>query len=411
MLFLRLALLNIGKYRRRSTVIVISVALSMVVMVFVSGMLGGLRKSFFANLVQQSGHLQIHDGGWSKRLNPYSIRYLISNPEELIGRLHKDSIFEQDATNAEPLLQFGALLVNGNKNLAMAGIGVKPNTRFYGQVRTGMVKGSFLPSAEGGGIAVSESTARLLGLTLGSKVAVLVQDSSGSPYYLSYPVTGLFHSGVSEIDDSAFFVTLSAAQQLLNLPHRATEIRVTLGDANRAAAVASAIEPSLKKQGLSVETWRQINGNLVTLVDELNVFSFIIDLFIVIVAATVITNSILMTVFERISTFGTLRAIGLKRRQLFWMIVDEGLILGLIGSIIGLAIGLLPVLYFHVHGMNIGSLSSEFGTGTTFYTALTAGNGILDFVAGVLIAAGGTLYGALSSSRLSLIDSLRKEGA
>jgi putative ABC transport system permease protein len=411
MLFLRLALLNIRKYHRRSTIIVFSVMLSVLVMVFVGGMLDGLKKSFFSELLQESGHLQIHDQGWANRLDPYSIKYLISDPERIVNELDANPVFSQLAVKAEPILHFGALLVNGNKNVAMAGQGVSPKTAFFSQVRDGMVAGKFLPGGEKSGIALSASTAKLLNLKLGDPVVVLVQDSSGSPYYLSYPLTGIFHSGVSEIDDSFFFLTLGNAQDLLDLSGKASEIRVTLRDPNEAASVVTRILPVMKKNGLSVETWRQINGSLIIFIDMADLFSIIINIFIVIVAATVITNSILMTVFERIPTFGTLRAIGLKRGQLFWMIIDEGLLLGLVGGILGLVVGVPLVLYFQAYGLNVGALSTAIGTGTTYYFAMTPKNGILDFIGGVLIATGGSLYAAWVSTRMQLIESLQDQGA
>lgn len=412
MLFLRLAWLNIRKYRRRSSIIVFSVLLSVVVMVAVGGMMDGLRRSFFSGLLQESGHLQIHTAGWESRLDPYSIKYLIQDPQKVIGTIEADRSFAARAVRVEPLLHFGALLVKGARNVAMEGQGVLPDTSFFARVRSGMMEGAFLPASAGAtGIALSQSTAKLLGLKLGDQVVVLVQDSTGSPYYLSYPLTGIFHSGVSEIDDGQFFLSLSDAQQLLAVSNQASEIRITLTVADQAASTAALLGPTLKGEGLSIQTWRQINGSLIVFIDMGDLFTAVINIFIVIVAATVITNSILMTVFERIPVFGTLRAIGLKRRQLFWMIIDEGFLLGLAGSILGLAIGVPLVLYFQVHGLNVGAISTALGTGTTYYFALTPVSVIEAFLAGALIAVVGSLYAAGVSMKMRLIETLQRQGA
>ncbi len=412
MLFLRLAWLNIRKYKRRSAIIVFSVLLSVVVMVSVGGMMDGLKRSFFSGLLQESGHLQIHLAGWESRLDPYSIKYLIPNPEKVIGEIKADPEFAARAARVEPILHFGALLVKGGKNVAMEGQGVLTDTSFFKSVRSGMKEGTFLQGSGGSpGIALSQSTAKLLGLKLGDQVVVLVQDSTGSPYYLSYPLTGIFHSGVSEIDEGQFFLSLSDAQQLLDVTNEASEIRITLHDPNDAASTAALLRPVLKGNGLSIQTWRQINGSLIVFIDMSDLYTVVINIFIVIVAATVITNSILMTVFERIPVFGTLRAIGLKRRQLFWMIIDEGLLLGLAGSILGLAIGVPLVVYFQVHGLNVGAISTAMGTGTTYYFALTTASVLEAFLAGLLIAVGGSLYAAGVSLKMRLIETLQRQGA
>ncbi|HUX51741.1 MAG TPA: FtsX-like permease family protein [Spirochaetia bacterium] len=412
MLFLKLALLNIRKYKRRSIIIVISVVLSVSVMVFVGGMLDGLKNSFFTNLLQQSGHLQIHEDGWKQRLDPYSIRYLIDQPDSVMKSIRATLPTTGQGggriRRMESILQFGALLIHNGKSIAMVGQGVKPDTAFFSRVTTHVVEGSFLPAAHSG-IALSASSARLLDLKLGDQLAVLVQDSTGSPYYLTYPVTGIYHSGVSEMDDSYFFLTLSDAQELLDLPNKATEIRITLNDPASASSVANRLSPILGPKKLSIETWRQINGSIIVFIDMSDWFTLIINVFIIIVSATVITNSILMTVLERIPVFGTLRAIGLKRSQLFLMIVDEGLMLGTIGSLIGIALSVPFVVYLQSHGLNVGAISTALGTGTTYYFSMTPRNGLLDFAGGVLIAVAGSLYAAMVSVRRTLIESLSQE--
>ncbi len=414
MFFLRLAFLSIVSHRRRSAIIVLAVLLSVVVMIFVEGMMGGLRVSFFSDLLQESGHLQIHAGGWPKRLDPYSLDYVLKQPEQMISTIRQDPLIAPRLDNLEPMLQFGALLVHGERNVAMAGRGVEPGTRFFARVRTGFTAGSFLP--QGGqagvrsGIAVSRGIAGLLDVKLGDQVVVLVEDSAGSPYYLSYRLTGIFSSGVPETDDFVFFMSLRDARELLDLPGAATEVRVALKDPDDAPLVSRHLSSLLAGEGPSIQTWRDIQGGLIALIRLGDLYTAVINLIVIIVAGTVITSSVLMTIFQRIPTFGTLRAIGLKRRQLFGIILEEGALLGLIGSALGLAVGLPLVIYFEIHGLNVGAVSKALGTGTTYHFALNARGAVADFLAGVLIAGAGYLYGAFVSVRLRLIESLEQGG-
>jgi putative ABC transport system permease protein len=405
MFFLRLAVLSILSHRRRSAVIVFSVAVSVVVMIFVEGMLSGLRVSFFENLIQGTGHIQIHAAGWQNRLDPYSIRYVLRNPQDMIRRVESDRSVAGEITGIEPLLQFGALLVHGDRNVAMAGQAVEPGTRFFQDVRRNMRAGQFL---SGGGVTLSESTARLLKLSLADRVVVLVQDATGSPYYLSYPVTGIYSTGVEQTDEEMFFIGLSQAQDLLDLPNRATELRVTIAQPDAASAVAARLRSLLSDEKATVETWRDIQGGLVTLINLGNLYSIIIDIIIAIVAASVITSSILMTIFARIPTFGTLRAIGLKRRQLFWALLEEGLLLGFLGSVLGMAAGLPLVLYLQVHGLDVGAFSRVLGTTTSYHFVISLRAAGTVFLAGLFIAALGYLYGAFVTVRMRLLDSLEQ---
>ena len=307
------------------------------------------------------------------------------------------------------MLQFGALLVHGDRNVAMVGQAVIPTTRFFADVRKNVREGRFLPAgAPSGsrGIALSSGTARLLGLGLGDQAVVLVQDSDGSPWYLGFTVTGIYTTGVQETDDNTFFISLAEAQSLLDVAHGVSEIRLTLTDPSAASGVRQDLAALFSPEKPFLQTWRDIQGGLVTLINLGNIYSTVIDIIIAVVAATVITSSILMTIFERISTFGTLRAIGLKRRQLFWALVEEGFLLGLGGSVLGMAVGLPLVLYLQVHGLDVGAASRVLGTSTVYHFVVTLRGALVVFAAGVLIAALGYLYGASVSVRMRLLESL-----
>ena len=403
MFFLRLAALSIVSHGRRSAVIAVSVAVSVVVMIFVEGMMSGLRGSFFEKLLQGTGHIQVHAAGWQNRLDPYSIAYLLHDPGGIAQRITEDPALSRQVTAIEPMLEFGALLVHGDRNIAIAGQAVEPTTRFFHDVRNGTKAGQFPP---GKGIAVSRSIARLLGLSLSDPVVVLVQDATGSPYYMSYPVTGIFSTGVEQTDEGLFFIGLGEAQSLLDLPGSASELRITLRRPDAAPEAARRIASLFPQENLFVETWRDIQGGLVALISLGSIYSLVIDVIIAVVAATVITSSILMTIFQRVPTFGTLRAIGLKRRQLFWALMEEGLLLGLLGSTLGIALGLPLVLYLQVHGLDVGAFSQVLGTSTAYHFIVTPQSAVTVFAAGVVIAVLGYLYGASVSVRMRLLDSL-----
>jgi len=407
MFFLKLAILSIISHRRRSAVIAVSVLLSVLVMLFVRGMLGGLRTSFFENLLQGSGHIQVHASGWEKRLDPYSIAHVLDDPQGMSRAIRADPFISNRLVDVEQMIQFGALLIHGNRNVAMAGQAVQDSTRFFADVRNSVRSGTFLPPGRPG-ISISETIAGLLSARLGDAVTVLVQDASGSPYYLSYPVTGLFSSGVQQVDEDTFFISLQDAQNLLDLPGMATELRLSLTSPAAATAVAEQISSLFPTPKPFVQTWQQIQGGLVTLINLGDIYAVVLDIIIVIVAATVITSSILMTIFQRIPTFGTLRAIGLRRNRLFWILMEEGVLLGLLGSALGMMIGLPLVLYFQANGLNVGAFSQVLGTGTTYHFTLTVLDAFQVFCAGAFIAAAAYLFGAAVSIRLSLLESLQQ---
>ncbi len=403
-MFGKIAWLNLWKHKKRTLLILFAVMMSVLVMEVVAGMFAGMRINFFRNLTQEGGHVQINRAGWEDRLNPYTLDYLIPGYGEVL-----EAVRGMDGVaGAEPLIHSGALVQNGGKDVSMAGIGLKPENAFYRNVQEGMTAGKFLPGGEG--IALSRRISRLLDLEQGDPVNVVVEDSTGSPFYLQFPVTGVFQTDSREFDENTFFISHRAAQDLLYLGPETTEIRVRLTD--------SALAPGFKKKAearlsggegkLLIRTWRDLNSGMTAMLEMMDFFVFIMDIFVVIVVATVITNAILMNVFERIREFGTMRAIGMKRRQIRGMILAEGLIQGAVGGILGLAVGIPVVLYFAANGLDWGGISEAFGMGSSqFYFGYSVRNSLISYGSGLLIALGGSFYAARTGTRMSIMETLQ----
>jgi putative ABC transport system permease protein len=394
----RIAVLNISKHPRRTLLIVFAIMLSVVVMLFVEGMLDGMRRTFFQRTLRDTGHLQLHDAGWEDRISQYSLDYTLSDPEELLSDLRA----REDVREAEKFLLFGGMLIREGRNLATGGVGVEPNTAFYTTVREGMVEGR-LP-AEPTEIAISTRTAELLDADSGDPLVVLVEDSQGSPYYVEYDIAGLFESDSSQFDTSFFFITHGAAEELLYVPGETTEIRVNLTGPEIVEEVAAELDSAWPDRELSVQTWRDIHGSFIVVFELFDVFMFFIDLLVIIVAASVITNAILMNVFERTREFGTMRAIGLKKRAQFGLIAVEGVAYGAVGTAVGLAAGIPLVLFFQQRGLYMGAAGEAFDMGRRIYFSLTSTSLARSIVAGVLTAVLGSLYAAVVLGRRRIVE-------
>ena len=150
-----------------------------------------------------------------------------------------------------------------------------------------------------------------------------------------------------------------------------------------------------------------MQGSLLVLIKISDQFILLINIIVLIVAATVITNAILMNVFEKQREFGTLRAIGMRRREQAAMVLAEGVILGIVAAILGAALALPVVLYFQRHGLSIGEASHIFGGGDVLYFGASPLVTLQNVGFGVLIAVAGSLYAALAGTRSSVVDALK----
>lgn len=405
-MYLKLALLNLWKYRRRVVVVFAGVVLSVAAMELIGGMLNGMRLTFFSEMLGGSGHVQIHARGFEDQLDRYSAANLIEAPQETVATLRKAPHGER-VEHVEQLLSFAAVLGAGGRTAPVIGYGVDRQTRYFPEATENIVAGAFLPEDERG-ITIPRDDAELLGLEMGEEATILVRMPAGVPLVRRFPVTGIFDSDHAELGAGVAFMRVADAQSLLNATDRANELRVRLTDPYEAEDFVASIEPLLDEHGLIARTWREIHGTVIVFVEIADLTAAIINAFVLIVAASVITNAILMTAFDRVATFGALRAIGLKRRQLVGMVVCEGAFVGIAGSLVGLAVAVPVVLYFQTHGLDIGEMGEFFGTSRTYYFSFEAAATARTFLYGVLVACLSALYAGWATARLDLIHSLQE---
>lgn len=398
MTFLKLTILSLSMHIRRTLVIVFAIAVSVAVMLSVDAMLSGMRTSFFEDILRDSGHLQLHDEGWGERLEPLSLRYTVDRPDRILQELRED----RRVTAADKVLRFGGLTIADDKRMPQQGIGVAPDARFFRNAREGMQAGSFPDDPEE--IAVSTKVAGIFERHVGDSLIVLVQDSQGTPFYVEYRISGLFATNSEQFDTNSFFITHPAAEELLYLEDETTEIRVSFTDPDLAGAVREDYRRLFADAGLEARTWRDIHGSFIVLFELFDVFVVFINLLVAIVSATVITNGVLMNTFRRIEEFGTLRAIGLKRRQQSGLVLLEGGVQGVAGAMIGLALGAPVALYFQASGIDLGAISESFGLGNTIYFDLRPEGLGRSFGFGILIALVGSAYAAWVSGRMGIIS-------
>ena len=401
MIFLKMAFMNMIKHPKRSFLIMVVVAVSVLAMVLVGGLLDGTRQRFFDSMFEEAGHVQVHAAGYKARLDPQSLDYVIDDPDAVLAAFRADP----DVVRAEKILSFGTKMIHGDKNLLIFGYGVDPQGGFFQKARRGVKEGAFLPG--GRGIAISRQIAGLLHCARGDTVSLLVAWADGTPYYLSFPVTGIFVTDSHDFDANYFFISHGNAESLLALEGQTIELRVVLKDPQDADAFLARQAAFLKSRGLEGETWRQIFGSFVTLLQFFDLFMVFINLFVLVVAATVITNTILMSVFERVRDFGTLRAVGLKRRHVFSMIMLEGGLEGVLGGAVGLVLSLPMGLLLQSSGISGGEFVESLHLGSTYPFLLSGKTLVFAFVFGALVAVAGSFYAAFTNTRLKLVETLR----
>ena len=194
-------------------------------------------------------------------------------------------------------------------------------------------------------VVVGQRLADKMGLAPGSEITLISPNGKvtafGSvPRMKTYRVLGTFEVGMYEYDANFIFMPLEAAQKYFSLGDSVTQIDVTLEDDSRLKPVRKAIEASVGAAAY-VYDWKQTNAAFFNAIDvERNVMFLILTLIILVAAFNIITG-LIMLVKDKSRDIAVLRTMGATKGMIMRIFFMDGAFIGLVGTGIGLALGLL----------------------------------------------------------------------
>ncbi len=157
-------------------------------------------------------------------------------------------------------------------------------------------------------------------------------------------------------------------------------------------------------------TWHQMNELITQLEDFAGAYMVVLYLIVLGITATVVTNTLVMAVFERTREIGVLSAIGMKGRGIMAQFLTEAVLLATGGVIGGLILGLGVVLYFNRFGFYVGNYGFQgLLMDDRIYAYLTTGNAVMLTVIAYVITLVASLYPATLAARLEPVEALHAQ--
>src|ERR1700676_5191490 len=192
-------------------------------------------------------------------------------------------------------------------------------------------------------IILGKDLAEEIGATVGSVVLVTSPQGELTPFgmvpkYIRFRVAGIFNSGFFDYDSSWAFIRLSDAQQLFGLGDVISVIQFKIDDIYRAGEVAQSLEEAAG-QGFMTTYLMEQNNHLFRALRLERVVTFITIGLIVFVAALNILISLIMMVMEKTKDIAVLMSLGTKKAQIRRVFIAQGVLIGVIGTAIGLVLG------------------------------------------------------------------------
>lgn len=331
-------------------------------------------------------------------------------------------------TAATPFIYNQVMLSSGRNvsGVVLRGIDV-PSDRQVTRLSASLVEGStdnLDPRMSDGAVAlpgllIGKELARNLNLRLGDRINVVSPMGNITPLGMMprmkpFRVVGIFNTGMFEYDSTLAYVSLTQAQSFFDLGDTVTGIQLKVKDVYHTGELAREINRVLGSDYFARD-WMQMNRNILFALKTEKVVMFVILTLIVLVAAFGIASTLFMVVMEKTRDIAILKSMGATGSSIMKIFVMEGLIIGIIGTLLGVASGLLIALNLEpiidtiqkITGQNF--FSKDIYYLDHFPSQVVPADVALISVTAVLISFIATLYPAWQASRMLPAEALRYE--
>jgi lipoprotein-releasing system permease protein len=338
---------------RQSLVCIAGVTISVMMFITMTSMMQGFTDKFIIETVESSGHITVNDEPREQRTpilqkvyqDPNALLDLqgvkprdkvkqIKNPGGLTAAIRR----MPGVIEASAIVKGDATAIYGTKTYGLVVYGVDPDRHTaVTTIGENLQEGSFdrLKTTANGIIL-----GRGIALTLGAKLNdnLLINAPTGGR--ATAKVVGIFDTGVTPVDYSRAYMLINDAQTLLDKKNIVNEIVIRTTDYTRAREMAAQIEAI---SGYKTESWQESNANFLKIFRIQQIITYFITGALMVVAAFGVLNILIMAVMERVNDIAILKSFGLSRNDVTVIYLMQGLIIGLTGSAIGIALGKLAV--------------------------------------------------------------------
>jgi ABC-type lipoprotein release transport system permease subunit len=401
---LKMAFRDLGRNRRRSFFSALAVGGGLALLILMSSVVTGEMGSAIESAIKlQSGHIQVRAATYDENKSSLKWEDLVANPGEIAKQIGALS----QVKAATPRLYASGFLSSGNQSAGAKITGIDPLSSANDPYREGIISGSYLSPDDRDAVLIGKPMAEKLKLKVGDSVGLSLNTADGNVQDQTFIVKGIYTTGTYGFDSGTVFLPLAKAQAMTRTENHASAIFVLLKDTDMTDTVVPALSVS---SNLEIKTWKDLNALFVEYEAFAQSYIAIFYMIILAISASVIINTLIMSVYERTREIGILSAIGMRGGRIMMLFLAESSMLAIGGVVMGLIIGVLATMYFNINGFYIGNMGlSGMAIADTIYAKLTVDNlinlTIMTFV--VTILAG--LYPAVMASRMQPVEALRAE--
>jgi putative ABC transport system permease protein len=401
-MILTLAWRNIWRNRRRSMIVIVAIAIGLLSLALTDSIFNGVIIQMFRDQVgTHVGHLQIHRSGFNENK-------LVQNWLPDAGTVERQLARDSLVSHFSRRVIASGIVSSASNSSGITLVGIEPEReRLVTTIERAVILGSYLQPGKRV-ILISRRMADKLNVRPGDKLVVMATALDGSIGTDVFRICGLYETSSSEFDRMFVYIPLKHSQQLLGLGEKFMEIAAVLRTPDDAYALRDRLAPALGS-AFEVLTFADLIPMMMQIIAVARQTMVIYYIIIGIATMFGVVNALLMSVFERTRELGILMATGMKNRDIVTMILGEAFYLSVIGTVIGLGVGITVSLFLAGTGIDLSAFAEGLtmvGASSTIYPVVSLEGVINGLTIVPVIALIAALYPAARAVRLEPVRAI-----
>ena len=406
----KIAWRNLWRRKRRTLITGISIGFGVMLAVTFTGIGDyGYTNMINTSAIMGLGHVTIEPHGYNQTPS-------LDKRLRKTGQIRERVLAMPGVNDAIVRIMGQAMFASASKTIGGVFMGIDPAQESPEQnllIRS-LVQGELFSGKDSRGVVVGSKMAKKLNLRIGKKLVYTTTDVSGEIVSEIARVTGIFKTGVNEVDGGMVLLPINSVRATLHYDAQdATLLAMIINDQRYAERMRDKISLAEGDPQIEVLSWQQTQAALAGLITMDRSGNYISQFLIGLLIAAGILNTLLMSVLERTREFGVMMAVGMSPRTLFMLVVVESLWLAIIGIVIGIIITAPWYAYLYYVGLDFsGAIGEDYSAGGILVDPLIRirlyKESIIAILTGVFsltLLAG--LYPAWRAGRIPPVESLK----